>query len=364
MRFGTSAPALKPSLPSPGYAVTAPLVYAVNNENWSVAVYRAKAKDPAPLATITDGLTLSFGDCIDGEGTLYVTNEPSAGWVSEYPLGKTTPSRIITEGISEPAYCTIDASGNLWVANAGGANVTEYLKGSKKPHAVITNSLFDPVGIAIDRSGNLYVGNGYGAPGKNVEVYAPGSQSPSRTITNGVTSPCGLAVDSNGTLYVANEFQSNVEEYRSGQGDPFQTITQGIKGPGAVTVDKKGVLYVSNISNNTVVEFAPGVDHTAETANQPRPIGAYRRRLLPRITALSLIFLRKLFACNNELNAAAENGSAGIHQRLSHVGIRARKSRFHSRLKLPGFRGHFPLCGEGSTNGQETSSCLPLGVPG
>ena len=33
-------------------------------------------------------------------------------------------------------------------------------------------------------------------------------------------------------------------------------------------------------------------------------------------------------------------------------------------LKLPGFRGHFPLCGEGSTNGQETSSCLSLGVPG
>jgi nitrogen fixation-related uncharacterized protein len=34
-----------------------------------------------------------------------------------------------------------------------------------------------------------------------------------------------------------------------------------------------------------------------------------------------------------------------------------------AKVKLPGFRGHFPLCGEGSTNGQETSSCLPLGVP-
>jgi hypothetical protein len=32
-------------------------------------------------------------------------------------------------------------------------------------------------------------------------------------------------------------------------------------------------------------------------------------------------------------------------------------------VKLPGFRGHFPLCGEGSTNGQETSSRLSLGVP-
>jgi hypothetical protein len=37
--------------------------------------------------------------------------------------------------------------------------------------------------------------------------------------------------------------------------------------------------------------------------------------------------------------------------------------RLYGDVKLPGFRGHFPLCGEGSTNGQETSSCLSLGVP-
>jgi hypothetical protein len=36
----------------------------------------------------------------------------------------------------------------------------------------------------------------------------------------------------------------------------------------------------------------------------------------------------------------------------------------HLAVNLPGFRGHFPLCGEGSTNGQEASSCLSLGVPG
>ena len=32
-------------------------------------------------------------------------------------------------------------------------------------------------------------------------------------------------------------------------------------------------------------------------------------------------------------------------------------------LKLPGFRGHFPLCGEGSTHGQKTPSVLPIGLP-
>jgi sugar lactone lactonase YvrE len=265
MRDSTAAAIseLRSAVESPGYKATAPLLYATNVGNTNVTVYRARAKDPGPLATITDGLTNPFGACIDGQGTLYITNEPaSSGWVSEYPLGKTTPSTIITDGISEPAYCAIDADGNLWVANFGGPNVTEYLKGSKKPHAVITKGVPYPLGIAIDRSGNLYVGNyspfyPYGV--ENVAVYAPGSKSPSRTITNGITSPRGLAVDSKGTLYVVNIFQNNVEEYRSGQGDPFQTITEAMDDhPEGATVDKKGVLYVSNAGNNTIVEFAPG----------------------------------------------------------------------------------------------------------
>jgi sugar lactone lactonase YvrE len=248
-----------PGAQSLGYKVTAPLLYAVNVSNGDVTVYRAKAKDPAPLATISEGLTIPYGGCIDGQGTLYVTNgTTSRGWVSEYPLGKTARSRIITDGIHEPAYCAIDAKGNLWVANYDGLNVTEYLKGSKKLHAVITKGLVDPNGIAIDRSGNLYVGSGYGAPAQNVQVYAPGSKSPSRTITNGVTSPSGLAVDANGTLYVANTYQNTVAEYRSGQSDPFQTITQAMDKPTGVTIDKKGVLYVNSTGNSTIVEFALG----------------------------------------------------------------------------------------------------------
>jgi hypothetical protein len=42
------------------------------------------------------------GDCTDGDGTLYVGNDPGSGfgWVSEYALGKTTALRIITQGIT------------------------------------------------------------------------------------------------------------------------------------------------------------------------------------------------------------------------------------------------------------------------
>ncbi len=270
MRFSStnaSTRPLKPGMRSLGYKVTAALLYVTNGSATynDVRIYQARAKDPAPLATISDGVNTPVGACIDRQGTLYVTNEPSSGpgWISEYPLGKTTPSKMIMDGVNEPGFCAIDAKGNLWVANIYGPNVTEYLFGARKPHTVITAGLVYPIGIAIDHSGSLYVGNGFGASQQNVEVYASGNKSPSRTITNSITSPCGIAVDPNGTLYVANEFQNNVEEYRSGQSDPFQAITKA-SGPTGVTVNKKDVLYVANLGTesrqlyNTVSEFAPG----------------------------------------------------------------------------------------------------------
>lgn len=262
-RSSPTVPASRWSLARPGYEAAGSLLYVTNATPHynDVRVYHAKAKDPGPLATISDGTDNPSGDCIDGHGTLYVTNQPTSGggWISEYPLGKISPSTIIKDGIAQPAFCAIDATGNLWVTNLAGPNVTEYLYRSKKPHKVITQGLTFPVGIAIDHFGDLYVANGWDAPQQNVEVYPPGSKSPSRTITDGVTWPVGIAVDSNATLYVTNAEQNNVEEYRSGQDYPFQTITDAMDAPVGVTVNKKGWLYVANFGNsNNVVEFPPG----------------------------------------------------------------------------------------------------------
>jgi hypothetical protein len=262
-QFGSTAAgtsAIKPTLQSPGYKVTNGLLYVANYDINDVTVYNARVNDPPVLATISEDVNTPSGACVDGHGTLYITNSPPSGpgWISEYPLGETAPSKIITDGINGPSFCAIDAQGNLWVTNLNSRNVTEYLAGSKKPHTVITSGLVYPDGVAIDQSGNLYVANGPGTPTRNVEVYAPGSNSPSRTITDGVTWPVGIAVDSNGTLYVANTETNNIEEYRSGQGEPFQTITEAMHFPADMTVDNKDALYVTNYGNNTVVEFAPG----------------------------------------------------------------------------------------------------------
>jgi hypothetical protein len=247
------------TLVMPSYKVSGQLLYVTNyNPGYNnVTVYRANDKDPAPIATISDRLDFPAGDCQDSHGTLYVTNEPagSGGWISEYPLGKTTASEVITNGISTAGFCAVDSEDNLWVTNVGGPNVTEYLYRSKKPHTVITKGLAFPVGIAIDHSGNLYVSD---RQNSDVVVYAPGSKTPSRTITDGVTSPVGIAIDGNGVLYVTNITENNVEEYRPGENQPFQTITQGLSVPDDPSVNQKGWLYVANFEESTTAEFPPG----------------------------------------------------------------------------------------------------------
>ncbi len=230
----------------------------------TVLVYDASAKNPTPERHITIGLDEPSGDCIDGTGTLYVANV--AGWISEYPAGRSRPSRIIKKGLGEPVFCAIDGAGNLWVTDPyvfrfkrrSGPSLTEYTPGSRKPATVIMKGLTDPVGLAIDQSGNIYVANRIGSSSGNVVVYAPGKKVPFLTIADGVTSPVGITVDANGTLYVANVDQNTVAEFKSGESEPYQTITQGLADPVDVTVNEQGRLYVANAGTNSIAEFAPG----------------------------------------------------------------------------------------------------------
>jgi len=266
-------------------AYSDPLLYVSNDGSAAdVTVYRADAKNPGPIKTISSGLETPGGICLDGQGTLYVVD--THGWVNEYSAGKMKPSKVVTKGLISPVFCAVDSKGNLWVANAGGPNITEYLNGSTKPHTVITKDLVYPVGIAIDHAGNIYVSNGgLYAPNPNVVVYSPGSKSPSRIITNGATWPVGITVDANGTLYVANFRDQNVAEYRSGQSYPYQTITDSMDLPSAVTVNKQGWLYVTNLGNQEILEFAPGSitpSNRRVTKGLYNPYGtAYSPPLLP-----------------------------------------------------------------------------------
>jgi len=267
----TLAPRVDRIASAPKYKVSGPLLYVTNSDpppNSFVAIYDPKTSDPSPIAVITTDISEPSGDCIDGDGTLYVTNEPgsSLGWISEYALGETTPLRVITTGINIPAECAIDRQGNLWVTSLGGPTVTQYLKGSTEPHTTLKNGLTYPIGVAIDHVGYIYVGNNGASGGNsNVVVFRPGRKSPSRTITAGITWPGGIAVDTNGTLYVPTYLQCSIEEYLAGKSQPYRTITKDLNAPVDLTFAKNGRMYELNVGNQdcngpapAILEFRPG----------------------------------------------------------------------------------------------------------
>src|SRR5271165_3297064 len=86
---------VEPRSAMPMYKVSGPLLYAANADLTltPLAVYNARADNPKPIATIKKDIDNSGGACIDGDGALYVANEPLSGpgWVSEYALGQTKP---------------------------------------------------------------------------------------------------------------------------------------------------------------------------------------------------------------------------------------------------------------------------------
>jgi hypothetical protein len=65
------------------YDRAAPLLYVANftADYNDVKIYHANAKDPSPVAIITNDIDTPADDCLDAQGTLYVTNEPVNGLV-------------------------------------------------------------------------------------------------------------------------------------------------------------------------------------------------------------------------------------------------------------------------------------------
>jgi serine/threonine-protein kinase len=230
-----------------------------------ILIYNTKKKDAAPIGAIRDGVSQPQSACMDGDGMLYVLNGVGSGWISEYPLGSTSPSKMITQGVDEPAFCAIDSSGNLWITNVGSVNLTEYLKDSSTPNKVITSGLSLPVGVAIDHLGTIYVANRGGGNNTNIQVYPFGSTSPSRTITDGIHWPIGIALDAAGNLFVPNLVPGNLREYLMGSSKPYRTVTRDMNGPSAVTFAPNGWLYLTNTGTrgggsgpaSAILEFPP-----------------------------------------------------------------------------------------------------------
>jgi sugar lactone lactonase YvrE len=258
--------------------------------------------DARPVRTIkgrATRLSRPSGLAFDGDGNLYVVNGDvpmeDLGSVAVFAPGASgdaAPIRTLVgrdTRLNEPAGVALGADGSLYVANGAPWWLPPILVYSPGADAEVppvraiegpNTLLAKPRGLVLDAAGNLYVANHGGANGINaygpdlgaVTVYAPGASgdvAPIRTIRGyhaRLNGPSGIALDGD-TLFVANYWaagKGSVTVYgpaARGDATPLRIIAgpeTGLCGPAAIAIDRHAALYVANLANNTVTMYAPG----------------------------------------------------------------------------------------------------------
>jgi hypothetical protein len=198
-------------------------------------------------ASITAGVSGAVGIWIDRKGTLYVANE-TAGNVTEYARGSTTPDLTISQGLMRPLTVAVDSHGTLYVGDWYGY-IAEYPPGKTAPSAQVTG-LQTPAQMAFDAADNLYVadsgGGGFGA----VWEVPFGQTSKQGLNLQGIENPMGIAFDLFGDLVVSDGglMTNEIFVYPPGQIHPACTVTQGLTGgpsPANIAIGTSGALYVA-----------------------------------------------------------------------------------------------------------------------
>ncbi len=227
------------------------------------------ALNPHHVGSVSAQLLMQTSQVVSGQ-TLYTTVATTvlhgtglAGAI------ETTPAleSAIGGSLKTPSQVTTDATGNLYVADAGLGQVLMYAPGSSASSTPVPvgTGLTAPTGVAVDGGGDVFIADS----GSVFEVpYGPSGLNAAGqlTLVSGLGTNLRLAADGLGHLYVADPDNGRVVELYSlggssvayGQSEVF--LANGFKAPSYVAVDASNNLYVIDGSN--LFEMSNGAQST------------------------------------------------------------------------------------------------------
>ena len=287
-------------------------------------------------------LTYPTGMSVDSSGNLWVadygnsrvlkfsaayavtTNMEAASVVLGQSSFTASTANTSVNGLSSPNSVTVDAAGNLWVADTGNNRVLRFASATSlatgaSASGVLGQSLFTTGTSATSQSGfnspqgltssgtTLFVSDTYnnrvlrfaGAASKSNGGNADSvlgqtnySTSDYQTTQNGLSNPYGLCVDANGSLYVADMYNYRVLIYSNavskangGNADSVigTTFFDDTNLPGPTTQSllyyptglgfdaSAGMLVVVDENNNRALVYAPLTGTTCTVSGTPNP---------------------------------------------------------------------------------------------
>ncbi|QTE36360.1 DUF6443 domain-containing protein [Mucilaginibacter gossypii] len=212
-------------------------------------------------------------------GTAITTLSPSLSGGTVPAAGQTSTFAGITDNFNQPLGATVDASGNVYIAE-GGSHVIRKITPAGQVSVFagsysqgFTNgtgtsaSFYHPVGLSADASGNIYVADEDNnairkiTPAGVVTTFAGnGAQGSADGAAASATFyyPCGVAVDGSGNVYVADAFNNKIRKITSagvvstlaGSGTASSVDGTGTSAtfnqPFSVVTDASGNIYVTD----------------------------------------------------------------------------------------------------------------------
>jgi sugar lactone lactonase YvrE len=201
------------------------------------SVYEITGATVTSLGTTTGAALANSGSVVaysKASSALYVGNPASHTIVKFTASGGTyvNAGAVIT-GVTNATGIAVDASGNIYVVDAGTGGSTGSLKeyspsgGLIATLATASASTFVPVGVAVDASGNVYAtdlthGEIFKISGGTATVFAGSATTPLvGTTTEGVdgigaaatfNAPTSISVDTLGNLYVLDSGSGDIRQ--------------------------------------------------------------------------------------------------------------------------------------------------------
>lgn len=243
--------------------VPAAVSSAVNATDTTVAMV-----NDANCSTLAAGLGIAVTE--NGKASSEFAGAPGACVDSPFFVGESsfpitltfTPTQV---GMRSAILTAIDmASGSRQAATAFGEGQGGLVALSGSPAMTPYTGFITPTGVSVDAAGDLFVAD---AGANAVDKIAAGTKALS-SIGSGFSSPSGTALDANGNLYVADTGNNRIVEIAGATGTTVGTQTSvvsssamfggtALNGPTGLAVGADGVLYISDTGNNRVVTYNP-----------------------------------------------------------------------------------------------------------
>jgi streptogramin lyase len=217
---------------------------------------------PADIASALLSLASNPGAVPPSLLNLVPTQPPFQPLLPGPPADWTVALKFTGGGLNGPTGIALDASGNVWVANALGNSVTELSSAGTllTGNAGYTGSnLLGAQGIAVDKNDNVWVADTLLSTVVELTTSSGVVQSSTSFTAGGISGPTALAVDSQNNVWVSNFTGGSVTELNNhGAVLGSSPLTAGglLQSPVGIAIDAAGNVWVTDHQAGVIDEFA------------------------------------------------------------------------------------------------------------